>query len=185
MENSLMNPVFLVSGRVQEGKSTLVQGALRRLPDSLRTGGFLSLPNMEAGGRKGLYLKGLAGERFQALATMEDFPGAVAQGRYFFHPEAFQAGFRWVEEDLRHGCALVVVDEVGPLELRGMGWAPLLDKLVQSPPMPMLWIVREDSLLEVVRRWNLRVELIHRLQGEGDLVLSKKMNAYVNTYEGP
>jgi hypothetical protein len=44
------------------------------------------------------------------------------------------------------------VDEVGPMELRGEGWAPALDRL-GGLPAPVVWVVRPKLVEEVRRRW--------------------------------
>ena len=48
----------------------------------------------------------------------------------------------------------IVVDEVGPWELRGAGWSSELDRLV-ARTTPLLLLVRRDCLDAVVARWSL------------------------------
>ncbi len=44
---------------------------------------------------------------------------------------------------------LIIVDEVGPLELRGNGWAPCLKKLLQLSTPLQIWVVRRSLAVKV------------------------------------
>ena len=55
-----------------------------------------------------------------------------------------------------------MVDEVGKLELNGEGWDRFLDPLLSIRSAAHIWIVRENLVEKVSRRWNLEpVEIIH------------------------
>lgn len=104
-----------------------------------------------------LALKGPAGRQFMDIATGDqvdlEHPAedevAVAVGRFQFR----QAAFDWATD--RIGQALgqaesIVIDEVGPLELRGAGFAPLLDRLAQDHPGVQRVLLVRTGLVEAV-----------------------------------
>jgi nucleoside-triphosphatase THEP1 len=45
------------------------------------------------------------------------------------------------------------VDEVGPFELAGGGWAPALDELAREARKPVVMVVRSSIVDAVRRRW--------------------------------
>ena len=49
----------------------------------------------------------------------------------------------------------VIVDEVGPLELRGQGHAPLLAPLLALEKPRHIWAVRPDIVAAVCQQWML------------------------------
>jgi nucleoside-triphosphatase THEP1 len=51
---------------------------------------------------------------------------------------------------------VIAVDEIGPLELAGRGWARALDTLLTSASSALLLVVRPDLVQQVTERWNLR-----------------------------
>ena len=61
-------------------------------------------------------------------------------------------GHKALGED-RRGADVVVVDEVGPFELSGGGWADALDALVATSSGAMLLVVREAVVDAVKARW--------------------------------
>ena len=50
---------------------------------------------------------------------------------------------------------LLVLDEVGPMELEGLGWSEILDSLEQQTNTRQLWVVRQEIVSEACRRWNI------------------------------
>jgi nucleoside-triphosphatase THEP1 len=53
-------------------------------------------------------------------------------GRYRFDEAAIAEGNAAIMSAVSDGVDVVVVDEVGPLELRGQGWAPALERALQA-----------------------------------------------------
>jgi nucleoside-triphosphatase THEP1 len=47
------------------------------------------------------------------------------------------------------------VDEVGPFELQGKGWAPALQKLLKLSEKVLILVVREALLKKVIQHWKL------------------------------
>ena len=50
---------------------------------------------------------------------------------------------------------LIVIDEIGPLELSDKGWSSSIEKLVSTSKIPHLWVVRKSILKKVIRKWNI------------------------------
>lgn len=74
------------------------------------------------------------------LAEFDRFTGGPVTGRWHFHPEAFAAGMAWCLDAPPE--AVLIVDEIGPLELQQqLGWFPLLAHLAAFPG-PVLAAVR-------------------------------------------
>ena len=48
---------------------------------------------------------------------------------------------------------IMVIDELGPFELKGQGWARAMDKLQQYCQGPMIWVVRESLIDDMLQRW--------------------------------
>ena len=85
------------------------------------------------------------------LAWADGDLGGPSTGRYSFDANVFS----WVVGRLRaaisQGCDLLIVDEIGPLELeRGRGLAPLLSDLSARRLPPLLLVVRPE-LVERLR----------------------------------
>lgn len=113
------------------GRVRLVHGPI----DSGKTGRGRSVGGVLA--RKtpqGRRFVGLAAGDAVALEHPAPDEVAVAVGRFLFR----QAAFAWAEARIKAavaaGCDVVVIDEIGPLELRGEDFADLLDRLAPTRP---------------------------------------------------
>ena len=59
------------------------------------------------------------------------------------------------------GSDILVIDELGPLEMSGKGWSDLIGKILQEYPRPMIWTVRRSLAEKMAVRWNVgKVDII-------------------------
>ncbi len=147
--------ILLVTAGVGGGKTTFLEQLVSRLNESgIPYTGFLARGMGEHGKRKGYLLRDLQSGSEQLLAEKKK-GGRLRTGRFTFHPEVFRQEKEKVWRDLLSGRPRVVIlDEVGPLELRGKGWAPLLERLVTLPEIIQVWAVREKIATQVPRAWD-------------------------------
>lgn len=64
---------------------------------------------------------------------------------------------------------MVIVDEVGPLELRGRGWSERLSELLREPKSVLIIAVRKSHIEDVIEKFNIRSVRIIEV-GHGDAV---------------
>ncbi len=65
-----------------------------------------------------------------------------------------------LENVVKKRNVLLVVDEIGPMELDGRGWGPCLDELSQDHEGLQLWVTRNRILERVKQRWNIPEERV-------------------------
>ena len=109
-----------------------------------------------------LALKTPAGRRFMDIATGDEValehPAegevAVPVGRFLFRQAAFDWAVQRIHVAIQAGADAIVIDEVGPLEMRGAGFAALLDLLARDHPAVERVLLARTSLIdEVVARF--------------------------------
>jgi nucleoside-triphosphatase THEP1 len=122
-------PLVVLTGPSGSGKSTICrfvadEARRRRIP----AGGVTTASRMADGVRVGLDAVDVASGARVPLAELDRPTGGHVTGRWHFHEPAFAAGLNWC--DRTPSTALLVVDELGPLELLdGRGWAPVVPGL--------------------------------------------------------
>ena len=147
-------PVILLTGAKGQGKSSLCAEVARLAGQrGLRVAGVLSIGHWDNGTRSGYQVRDLFTGETRWLARRSQQGGQLRYGQFSFEPEGFELGRRALAAGAVRGAELLIVDEVGPLELRGLGWARELDWLHQQRPCPMIWVVRPSLLEPVQRRW--------------------------------
>ncbi|MCL6544509.1 MAG: nucleoside-triphosphatase, partial [Bryobacteraceae bacterium] len=114
------------------------------------------------GQRAGFDLVDLSSRRKVRLA--EARPGASWEkpaARFRFRRAGWRFGHKALSGQRLSQADYCLVDEVGPLELHGKGWAPRLDELAEGRgPAVLILVVRESLLEQVCHRWNWQVESV-------------------------
>ena len=135
----------LVTGEIGVGKST----ACRRVIDMAiarghKVGGILTPAIHDPQGEKtGIAIVDLASREQRLLGVVDQGQPGVKVGRYRFDPESVAWGRRALELAVDDGCDLLVVDEIGHLELRrGEGFVNALDIIPSGTVRRTLTIVR-------------------------------------------
>jgi nucleoside-triphosphatase THEP1 len=145
--------VFLVAGGSGEGKTRFLADLRAELVRrGVPAGGFLAPGRWEGGRRAGFDLEDAATGARRELSRRDGPPQwERLAGPFHFSPEALVAGRALLAAAPEGGVLLV--DEVGPLELAGGGWSAELDRLAQGRQAPMVWAVRRPLLETVQARW--------------------------------
>ena len=123
----LMSLVVVTAGK-REGKTSYVRRFAEHMTDSGRSvGGIASLAVTVGGRHAGYDLLDLRSGARRPLARLAAAAQIPTVGQFCFDRSAIEHGCLTVIDSVRDGLDFVVVDEVGPLELRGDGWAPALE----------------------------------------------------------
>ena len=152
---STARSAVVITGATGSGKTTLTLAIVDRLRSrGVRVAGIAAPGLLTDGRRTGFDLVNLAtGERASLAREKQNVGGPHARwSRFAFTPEGLALGRRALTDDAR-GADVVVVDEVGPFELSGGGWAPSLDALTHGYHGTLLLVVRESVVGAVKARW--------------------------------
>ena len=179
-----MDRIVLLTGEREVGKTHVCQ---RVVEEARRRGfscaGVLSPALFDGQEKVGISLVDVASGEERPLASADDAPEGVRWGKYRFVPSSLAWGAELLAKATP--CHLLVVDELGPLELElGQGLAKALDVLAQGGFSLALVVVRPallDELRERLKgkltmvlevtlsnRDRLPMEIILMLQGEED-----------------
>ena len=89
-------------------------------------------------------------EQFHMEAT-EDEIDILEIGKYRFSKKSFDKAIGILLEALNEKTGFIIVDEIGPLELRGFGFSEVLQTLLDKANSPMqIVLVMREALLEDV-----------------------------------
>ncbi len=157
--------VRIVHGPIDSGKTHRVAAWAEAETDRGRAvGGVLARKSPQ--GRRFVDL--MTGDEVSLEHPLPD-EVAVPVGRFLFRRAAFDWAEARIEAAVATGCDAVVIDEVGPLELRGQGFAALLDRLLAgNPQVERVLLVRTGLIEAVIERFAVGAALI--LDPPGDAI---------------
>ena len=155
--------IFIITGIIQGGKTSFLTELIELLRKrSLSVGGFLAPGSFESGKRSGFRLKNIVSGDELAMASTIETATWIKYRRFWFNPDAFTLGREWICESLKANPDVIVIDEVGPMEMEGSGWSETLEFLKSSSVPVQLWSVREKLSGEVMEHWSISAgHLIH------------------------
>jgi nucleoside-triphosphatase THEP1 len=130
--------LVILSGPLSIGKSTVCE----RLADisksrGITCGGILTLKTPEGG----IFARDLLTGEEAPLAGLAERPSSIRLGKYYFEPSGLAFGMDAIHRGL--GLDLLVVDELGYLEMRGEGF---------SDAIPQIDARRGHSIV-IIRDW--------------------------------
>jgi nucleoside-triphosphatase THEP1 len=136
-------------GPKHSGKSTAVGRLVDRVvAEGFSVAGILAPAIYRDGVLAGFDVVNVATGLRMPLARRTPKPSGDT-GRFAFCPGGLRFGNAALGSTQTRSAALVIVDEFGPLELRGKGWRGAVDRLVSGFPGTLLVVVREELAGEV------------------------------------
>lgn len=141
--------IFIVTGAVGEGKTAWLVRLTGLLKErGIRTGGILALRIMEEGKTTGYDITDiLTGERTPFLRQTGD--ATIGVERFTMDEAGFRAGLRALDPSENRAMDVFIVDEVGPLELRGQGWSDRIRDLINETRAIVILAVRKNLTRDV------------------------------------
>jgi nucleoside-triphosphatase THEP1 len=137
--------IYLLTGPVHSGKTTFLRQVIRSLKEKgTDIGGFLSVSVWNGDERLGYDLYDLREEKLIPFIRAAGERTWQKSGPYSFIPDGLERAKSILLRT--QNADLLVVDEVGPLEVSGEGLWPVLKDVVSDCRTNCLLVVRESIL---------------------------------------
>jgi len=176
LRESPLKKIFIVTGDRASGKTSLLAALTKEFQQRQRSvGGILSPVVQKDSMRTGYDVINIqTGERVPLCRNEPDGSG-VKIGEWIFRNNGIQFGCGALDPSLLIACDLIIVDEVGPLELENKVWATSLDRLIVSSPCQIILAVREHLIERVQYRWSFIPECVWKIDGNNSGELLKEI----------
>lgn len=148
-------PVIIITGNVGQGKTTYTRQLCGKLINQgIKMTGFYSEGIQEDDRRVGFDLVDITTGQRSVISRKSSKEGWTRYGHYYFDPNAFMNVGEMILHQAKEGVQLLVIDEIGPLELSDSGWSFVIEKICNEYNLPMLWVVRKSLVEKAARKWN-------------------------------
>ncbi len=141
--------IYLLSGQIQSGKSTYL---LNYIKEQINCSGIVS-PVMN--GHR--YFYSICSKEMVKMEADSTETNVLEIGKYKFSKAAFDWAIKQLNESLQHSSELLIIDEIGPLELKDQGFSGVLKQLLTqaSNINNLLLVVRESAVEEVIAHFQI------------------------------
>ncbi len=145
------NPiVFFITGEKGKGKTTFVTEVISILQkQGFNAGGIVAPGYLDNNIRSKFDIVNIETSERKLLCGIKVENGIDEIGRFKFTKEGLALGREALSYENIFDKDLVVIDEVGPLELKGKGWAESINELLSKCNKIIILVVRNDSVNEV------------------------------------
>ncbi len=145
--------VFIITGKRGVGKSTVCRKVFNLVyMKNHKPAGIISPPIYDSEGNKvGIMLENLITNEQWLLALTNSNTNLEGPfyGLYKFSREGLNKAINILKEAFQSGCDLIVLDEIGPLELeKGDGFKPIIELFTYKKDMILLIVVRPSLIKE-------------------------------------
>jgi len=138
--------VVVVTGPTDGGKTATVTAIAERMrTEGVPVAGFVQPGEFEDGKKIGFRLRDLATGEEAALATLGDRSEGEFGTRFQFSEEGFRLGREALSQ--AGSASVVIIDELGPIELRGQGHMPAVRRALAVPDLVGAVIVVRRALV--------------------------------------
>ncbi|MCX6272371.1 MAG: hypothetical protein NTU44_14390 [Bacteroidetes bacterium] len=147
--------VFVISGAVGQGKTTMVRNVIDNLrKQKITVGGFFSPGIIEGDTTIGYDIVDIERQQRVIFLRQNVDPGLNKIGKFCIYPDGLEVGINAIIPARNIKNEIVVIDEVGKLELENEGWADGIEKLLKDPNYHLILTVRDTFAEQVKNKWN-------------------------------
>lgn len=148
---------IIITGEKQSGKSSLARDLAARLKENnLAVTGFIARGLWENSERKGFNLHNLKTGTVTPLARRAAPDRGYGNTGFAFMEAGEKAGREALDETHCRKSDAIFIDEVGKLELKGLGWSSFLNPVLKHTAALHIWIVRTPFVKEVCSIWQVQ-----------------------------
>jgi nucleoside-triphosphatase THEP1 len=160
--------VFIFSGEIHSGKTTSLSKWIENKPDVT---GILT-PVIEG---KRFFVDIHSGEKFEMEAAIDE-EKIISVGRHRFSEENFDKA-KLVIRNAMNTSGWLVIDEIGPLEIRGEGFSNILQDVLENQTFrqKILLVVRKTNVADVINKFQIPVAVV--INSMDELVMERKGKA--------
>ncbi len=176
--------IVIITGEIHQGKTTVAQKVISYLLDQkIRIAGFLSIGINEKGKRIGFNLLDIESSEQIELCSINKDENRFRLGQYYFSNAAIERGLQILNSDNLNDKQLIVIDEIGPLELGEKGWSSAIENICTNNTLPQLWVVRKSIIKKIVRKWNIGNVYIYDIEHDNFEDLINRLNVLISAQQ--
>ncbi len=149
------NKILIITGDTRSGKTTFLKQRLEKIKKEqkdIKIGGIIAHGIDKNGNRLGFEIEDIFTGKKEILCNILQEESSIKIGKFWFTNKGLEFGKNALENNLDK-LDLLVIDEIGYLELKGKGWFLSIEKAMKHSELDMIWVVRKRILEEVMKQW--------------------------------
>ncbi len=156
--------IFIVTGEIGGGKTACIRNLVELFQiNNISVSGIYSSKVSENGKTTGYNVVAISSGKTVPFLRASGKSPLKQIGRFFIDDQGLDAGN---EELTNRATEIVIIDEIGRLELAGDGWSGATTQLINNAKSHLILSVRREVVDEVVDRFSIRPQFIMNISKE-------------------
>ena len=162
----MKHKIIILTGEQGSGKTTFLQEMIFGLAiKGVQTAGILAEGFWKNYERDYFELINLKSKNRILYCQRDPKDGWEKLRHFYINPDGQKFGEAALDPNHLKNTDIVVIDEIGPFELKGKGWAKAIESiLVGLPESTMIWVVRKSLLNEVIDHFKINPMKIYHVE---------------------
>jgi nucleoside-triphosphatase THEP1 len=171
LQNRQAKPVFIITGDIAAGKTTFCNELIQHLQSkNIPTGGILSERIIQDNETIGYDLIDISTGNSMIFLRKNEGTSTSKIGRFEINTEAVEQGRNILLSRNQAKNTIVIIDEVGWLEIQGNGWAQSIELLKSQLDITLVLSIRTEFVSAVIDKFKLEKAVL--IDASKDEVLS-------------
>jgi nucleoside-triphosphatase THEP1 len=177
--NASTNKVFIITGSVREGKTTFAKNLIEFFrKNNINPGGIISERVMTDSETTGYDLVNIETGKKEVFLRQNENCGSEKIGKFTICPEGLIMGKTVLHSLISWENKIVIIDEVGLLELQDKGWSECINELMERSGNNIILSIRDKYVNDVKNKFGIREAIIFNIseteyQDAGRLIMEK------------
>lgn len=166
-QNSIHKPkIYIITGKIGSGKTTLIQKLIQKFQvENIPVSGIYSARILENEKTTGYDLVNISTGETEKFLREHGDKNQQRIGKFYIDSKGVNKGNQIL---MNSQSKLIIIDEVGRLELEDKGWAQSLNQIITDSKSHLLLSVREEVINEVTEKFKISPEIIFNIEEQKD-----------------
>lgn len=174
--------VFIITGSVGQGKTTMVQKIIENLKASgISVGGICSPRIMLDNETIGYDIVDIGKNEREQFLRQTDDDNLKQIGRFSICAQGLQKGREALKSAVEEKNRIIVVDEAGNFELEDHGWSQSIRNLVDASDSHILMVVRDVFVDKIILEFDLKQSFVFNVTASDPETISRLIISKINS----
>jgi nucleoside-triphosphatase THEP1 len=175
--------VFIITGTIRGGKTTFTKKLIEYFrSNNINPGGILSERVLTGSVTTGYDIADIETGLKEDFLRQNVGGGDGRIGRFTICDKGLSKGRDILNSLVDHDKKLVIIDEVGLLEIKDKGWSECINSLLKKSSNHILMTVRDIYVDEVIKKWDLTEAVIFNISETDHMAAGKSIIEQIRSH---
>ena len=165
--NNMQSKIHILTGAIGQGKTTLIKKIIDKLKvNNIKVGGIYSPRIIKNNKTIGYDIVNIFTNKRSKFLRIHDKNNTEKIGKYFIINDGLDDGLNAIMEAIKNDSKIIIIDEIGKLEMDNKGWSEKLENLFLNSSEKIILVVRQEIIADFIKKYNLKSVSIYNTSKE-------------------